>query len=306
MRAPIYRLENVRLMLGNAQGRSRTRSRRIFSFGFRFQPPGDYPFTEENTAATLLGGSLTAALCALNTMDLWFTAPGGLVRTAHWDSGGGWASPLTIAGPISWSDTSLLALAMCVAGQGSGTAELFWIQQANGGTQFVVQNLRCGNTAASPPVYASQVVTDSGSPAPSSTPVAAYSATMGTVVAWITTTGAVQMAVRQAGGGPRSLLCAGSWDAAAPLPALYWIGNDGAITVAEWNAVTTPAGRLQLGYWASYKHNVSAGWRPVANSPGEITASWGSPGVVRLFWIATDSTVWTMRYPKPGAGPWPS
>ncbi|KAH6608209.1 hypothetical protein Trco_004522 [Trichoderma cornu-damae] len=298
------------------------------SNGQSLSPPSDYKVQSPGTADTTRGGSLVALCCASNTMDLWYLTPDGNVNNAHWwaNRPTGWGAPTRVAQGIVSGDAARPALAACSGGP-AGSAELFWVQRVGSG--YTVQNRRCRETNATTPAYDAQVVTDAAaaSPAPGTKPHALCSSLHGTVVAWITSTGAVQTAVRKAvdGASPlppwklawtvappgtaslRSQLCSGTWDAAARLPGLYWIGDDGSVTVAEYNSEQSPDGRLWYDYWASYKHNVNITWRQDPRCLGEIAVRPGTADSVRLFWISgVDNCVYHMRYPKEGAKPWPS
>ncbi|KAL7783105.1 hypothetical protein V8C37DRAFT_57055 [Trichoderma ceciliae] len=301
--------------------------------GRSLSQPSDYRVQNPGTADTTRGGTLVALCCAFNTMDLWFLTPNGHVDNAHWWASRrtGWGTPTRVAQGIIDDDVTRPVLTACPGGSGSsGSAELFWIQRVGAG--YTVQNRRCRDTNAASPAYEAQVVADGAAvaPTPGTKPHAFYSETYGTVVAWITATGAVQTAVRKAIDGAnlqppwkvawtvappgsaslRSQLSSGTWDAAARLPGLFWVGEDGSITVAEYNSetsATAPDGRLWYDYWASYKHNVNITWRQDPKSLGEVAVRPGTAGSVRLFWInGVDNCIYHMRYPSEGRRPWPS
>lgn len=301
---------------GGIQGAWRLRSR-------KFQQPTDYKTQGRGTATTARGGSLVAASCARGTMDIWFVAPDGRVRSSHFDNHSGWGELTTVAnaGAADASNTALSSLALCTRADGSGAVELFWIQGQT------LQNRRCRDTRAGDAYDAQAVVPAAGAdpPAPGSTPCAVDAGNRGTFVAWITASGAVRAAVRQADSGgplpawtaawtvapahaasPRSRICSGvavsAFSGGAGRPAalgnLYWVGEDGRVTIAEFASEASPA-RLSLEYWAAYKHMVNIGWRTGVDSRAEIVAEdLDRAGAVRLFWVGGDSYVSTMRWPK--------
>ena len=283
----------------------------VWRVGSNFQWPSDYPFQSGGTAATARGGSLAAVSSKYNTMDIWWVAPTGSVRNAHWKyfQKNGWRSPTTVAEQANATEEAMSMLAVCVTG--NAAVELFWIQTGGASGPWTIQNRRCADTDASSPTYTSQIVTDRGNPAPNSKPLAICSDTYGTMVAWITTTGAVQTAVRKPTDGgivqptwtlawtvappqtasPRSRICAGTWDPTAPLPNLYWVNEESYITAAEWDPART---KRPVPYWASYKLKVCAGWRLIEDPVMEITVCSGMAKSIRLFWVEGGNKVWTM------------
>ena len=283
-----------------------------------------YTFQGAGTSATKRGGSLAAVSCLTGTMDLWYVTPDGRIMNAHWNNNrrSGWGNPIVVTNHANATDTTLSMLTVCVTGPGS--IELFWIQQTTVG-MWTVQNQRCSNTDAASPIYEGQLVTDSGDPALNSKPHALYVESKGTMIAWITSMGGVRMAMRKAvssgeqppwqalwdvapahTASPRSCICSGTWDVGAVFPSLYWVADDGSVTVAEYASETTAAGsRLCYEYWASFKHTTNIVWRTNPEPLAEIVVCSGTADSVRLFWVGGDSNVKTMRYPKQGAKPWP-
>jgi hypothetical protein len=252
-------------------------------------------------------------------MDIWFVAPDGSVRSSHWGSRSGWGQLTTVAdaSAADASDTTLSALALCTRadGAGEGSVELFWIQGRT------LQNRRCRDTrAGAGGAYDAQVVAPAAGadpPVPNSTPCAVAAGSRGTLVAWITASGAVRADGEAAlpawtmawtvapahAASPRSRICSGvavsAASGGAALGSLYWVGEDGRVTIAEFATDAASPTALPLEYWAAYKHAVNIVWRPGADPRAEIAAeNLGDAGAVRLFWVGGDSCVSTMRWPK--------